>query len=369
MTVAKRAAAVVASDRARRRMTNEERAAQGLPLLGRPRNSQQQVQVVHVTPDTAENLVAVQEAPIADQAVTFLGRLLWFTISDMRVTHQQLREAFVLAGVDEKYLPKPISPRDAFRRATKEAEAKRLELPEQDGKYLNLLVREVTMNAKTITRQMVREVVDSKNVRLEYKPVAALVLEGEQLSTHKLTEDLYGPEIAALSKIIHDFEVSKSAYNGRNVRELVTKVLYDCRTVAVRPSGGVYFAPQEYEETVLALQRLVKSLGDYSATSEKSRMWSIPVIDAEDHREMLATSLDDQVASESKSLIDEMARLLRSERKITEATAKQYVDKTKGLREMIAKYEDMLQEQMTSAQANMEAALQQAMALMQKVEV
>lgn len=299
----------------------------------------------------------------------FLGRILWYTISELRVTYGQLETAFQNAGIDEKYLPKPISPRDAFRRATKIAEAKRIKL--DSDRYLNLLVREVKMTNDEIVRQLVREVVDSKNVRLEYLPVVNMKLESDVKFTAEPIVDrsnLYDNESLALLKVENEYDRCKDNYDGRQVRNLVQTILSKCDPVAVRPSGGVYFTPEKFADTVQALAVFVKELSEYSVTSERSRLWSVPVIDAQEHRVMVEESLEDQVKNDSQSLVAEMAKMLKGGKTITQKTAEQYIQKVKDLKSLVAKYEDMLQTEIIGSQSAMDIAMEQARKLLDNVE-
>lgn len=313
-----------------------------------------------------ENLLVLDDKTFE---ANFLGRILWFTVSDMKVTYDQLETAFRNAGIDEKYLPKPISPRDAFRRATKVAEAKRIKL--DNDRYLNLLVREVKMSDDEIVRQLVREVVDSKNVRLEYLPAANMKLVND---TDFITEpivprhDLYNDEDIALLKVENEFDRCKDNYNGRHVRELVQNILNGCRPVAVRPSGGVYFVPEKFGATVESLSEMVKIISQYSINAERSRLYSVPVIDAVEHRVMIAESLEDQVKNNSQSLVSEMANVLKSGRNITQKTAEQYINKVKELKKMVASYSEMLNTEILNVDEIMSIAMQQARKLLDNVE-
>lgn len=312
------------------------------------------------------SLLAIEDKTFAAH---FLGRILWFTISDMKVRYEELQQAFNNAGIDEKYLPKPISPRDAFRRATKVAEAKRIKLDNEQ--YLNLLVREVKMADDEIVRQLVREVVDSKNIRLEYLPVANMkLLNDKDFISDPIIANNYlnNEESLALLKVENEFEHTKENYNGRHVREMVMNILNGCDPVAVRPSGGVYFIPEKYADTAQALSEMVRELARYSIDAERSRLWAIPVVDAEEHKVMVAESLEDQVKANSNSLIGEMTKILKSGRNITQKTAEQYVNKVKGLKKMVAKYEDMLNTEILNVQECMSIALEQARKLLDNVE-
>jgi DNA-binding protein H-NS len=299
----------------------------------------------------------------------FLGRILWFTISDCKVSYEQLKEAFQTAGIDEKYLPKEISPRDAFRRATKVAEAKRIKL--DDDTYLNLLVREVKMADDEIVRQLVREVVDSKNTRLEYLPVVEFALKNDtDFSADPMIGKLalYREEQSAMDNVTLEFEKCRQNYNGRHVRELVQSILSGCDPVAVRPSGGVYFVPEKYGNTVQSLSDMVRIISQYSINAERSRLYSVPVIDAKEHRVMVAESLEDQVKNNSQSLVSEMANVLKSGRNITQKTAEQYISKVKDLKKMVASYSEMLNTEILNVDEIMNIAMQQARKLLDNVE-
>jgi hypothetical protein len=332
----------------------------------------------------AGNLLGIEKS---DMEVSFLGRLLWYTVTDLKITREQLASIFAAHGIDEKYLPNPISARDSFRRATKEAEQKRIEIkddtraagndtpapdanatdkaPEKKGtKCLNLMVREVFMNHELIIRQLVREIVDGQNKRLDYRPIYELALEEDRFSASPLVDDISDIEKAKVEAIELDYEDGKINYNGRHLRDVVNKILFDCNKVAVRPSGGVYFTPIAYEETTLALQHAVSDLGEYTVTCEKSKMWSIPVIDVSEQRDMIQETLEDQVKNESQALIKEMAEIIQKGRKVTAKTAAQYIDRVKGLQGMVKEYEDMLEREIISSQANLEAAMQQALSLL-----
>ena len=313
-----------------------------------------------------ENLIVLENKQFK---TSFLGRILWFTISEMKVSHEQLRAAFNNAGIDEKYLPKAISTRDAFRRATKVAEAKRIKL--DNDRYLNLLVREVKCADDEMIRQLVREVVDSKNVRLEYTPVANMVLKNDKdFDAYRLpaVPELYQEERKALLDVGNEFDNCCRNYNGRHVRELVQNILSTCNPVAVRPSGGVYFTPESFSGTVEALSSMIAEISQYGVSGEKSRMYSVPVIDAEEHRVMVTESLEEQVKNDSQSLVSEMAKMLKEGKTITQKNAEKYIARVKELRSKVQKYEDMLNTEVLSCQTTMDLAMEQAKKLLDNVE-
>lgn len=323
-----------------------------------------------MTAVTAEKLVAVQNQHGVE--VQFLGSLLWYTIVDCRITKETLTELFTGIGLDSTYLPNDINPRDAFRRASKKMESlRRMDLGH--GQYLNILVREVKMTRTKLTRQMVREIVDSKNKRLEYTPVAELVHHynrtagTDRLDINEL-EPLLEQEGQAISLLPYEYEANKLNYNGNNIREVVARILADCDPVSVRPSGGVYFVPQEHEATIQRLQQFVKELAPFAVNGTRSSMHTVPVVDAEEQREMVRESLEAQVEKEAEALIKEMTEVIRDGRKVSTRLAAGFADRARKLSATIKQYETTLEEKQIGARANLEVVLKQATTLFGLVE-
>lgn len=308
-----------------------------------------------------EKLLAVEKAQ--GVSLDFLGYLAWYTITDCKITRNDLEAAFNHVGLDLKYLPKPISPRDAFRRASKQGELKRY--PIDKDRYLNLLVREVSQDAKTIVYQIVREVVDSKNVRLEYTPIAQLKLEGDTLDVSMLS-NIEATERCAVAAVQDAYKIERDHYNGQTIRNIIMDILNTCKPVAVRPSGGVYFVPKQYGNTLEALRQLIDQLAPWSI-NRRPRFWTVPVVDAQEQREMLGESLEEDIASESTRLIDEMTKILKGSRTITPLVTQQYAERIKALAEKVRTYEDMLDTRLVTVKSNLDLVRQQALLLMERV--
>lgn len=297
----------------------------------------------------------------------YLGRLLWFTITDMKITREDLYNAFVDSGLSTRFLPKPINFRDAFRRASSECEVKGIFL--EDGRSLNILVREVLMDRKRIVRQLVREIVDSKNRRLEYRAVAELeVDENGDLHVSHL-DNLNKYEVKTINKIERNYKEAKIHYNGRHIREIVVNVLKELNPISVRPSGGVYFVPEKYADTVTALGKFAKYVAKYGTTGNYTRVWNIPVVDTDEQRQMVTESLEDHVRVESEALLRELAEAMKSKSGVTPNVVQTYVEKLNKLKSMIKDYEEMLEEKIETVRVTLQFAEKGVKNLLDKMDV
>ena len=310
--------------------------------------------------------LAVVDKPAQD--TKFLGQLLWYTVTDLEITRNELEQIFSSVGLDQAHLPNEIKPVDAFRRATSAAEAKRL--PHAKDQFINLLVREVRSDDSEVVRHLVREVVDSNNVRLHYQEVATLSL---SRGDGKMKVFPWPPATEAERTACHEaqvlYEKFRQSYNGRHLREVVHDILETTGPVAVRPSGGVYFVPQQHEATIEKLKALVERLANYGTTGQRSKLYTVPVIDLVEQRKMVEESLVDQVGKESHGIIAEAAEILKSGKKVTTSLAQGLAERTRKLAGLTAQYEELLEQELTTVRSTLELARLQATALLGKVDV
>lgn len=310
--------------------------------------------------------LAVIDKPAED--TRFLGQLVWYTVTDLEITRMELERIFANVGLDQNHLPNEIKPVDAFRRATSAVEAKRL--PHAKDQFINLLVREVCANDSEVVRHLVREVVDSNNVRLHYQEVATFSL---SRADGKMKVFPWPPateaERAACAEAQTFYEKFRNSYNGRHLREVVHDILETTGPVAVRPSGGVYFVPQQHERTVEQLKALVERLANYGTTGQRSKLYTVPVIDLVEQRKMVEESLVDQVSKESHAIIAEATEILKSGKTVTTVLARTLAERTRKLAGLTAQYEELLEQELTTVRSTLELARMQATALLGKVDV
>ncbi len=314
----------------------------------------------------ADKLVAVEKTHGVD--LEFFGSLIMYTIADCRVKKDELQQEFLRAGIDLKYLPRNIHPRDAYRRATKVAQVNRV--PLEKGEYLNLLVREVKMDQHEIIRKLVREVVNANNERLEYLPIAKFRLTQDQLSAqYEDGVQLKDVELDKIEEVLEAYEENKKCYDGPNIANLIKNILHSCNPVSIRPTGGMTFIPEQFSDIVQSVDNFINRLNEYSVSKTfKSRAYTVPVVNTEKQRRMVEESLEDQVKAESESLVKEMADLLTSGKNFRKQTIDGFIARVRSLKEMVSQYEEMLEYESDSAKGSLEIARKQALAMLEKME-
>ena len=122
-----------------------------------------------------EKIKSKEVVATSSEGIEQLGYIFWYSVtSNVEVTRIELEQQFQTIGIDENWLPNPIRSSDAFRRATKEVQRKKV--PTSDpNMFQNFLVREVYSDNKLIQRNIVIETVDHNGKRLDYDSNATVM--------------------------------------------------------------------------------------------------------------------------------------------------------------------------------------------------
>lgn len=286
-----------------------------------------------------------------------LGQLTWYSIHDVEATRQEIVDRLDRSGLTRSFVPRPILPVDAFRRATSELETRRQ--PRQDGTFVNLLAREVAADRKEVVRHLVREVVDSDNQRLSYTEIAKIRLDKRMdgISIQSMVP-LVDLESDALHEVSGRYARYLDTYQSRHLRELVLDILKTFLPVAVRPSGGVYFVPKERADDLDKLGTFVRSFSG-------SELWAVPVVDGGDTRRMIAHSVDRSVEDVAQRLVEQLRQTLARRGAVGLAEQRGAVEELQRLQTLTGRYEALLEEKMSTARANLEAAARQVRCLLE----
>lgn len=297
------------------------------------------------------------KAAVQGELADPLGYLAWYTIhNNLRVSRQDLEDRFGECGIGTMFLPNPIQPADAFRRATSRVERTNLPVPGHKGLRVNLLVREVSSDADRVVRHLVRELVDSNNVRLAYETVGQFIL--YRTGGHMYSFDLGGsaaeeevrPVLEQAEALYKDLRVN---YEGEHLRRSVQLMLSDMRVTAVRPSGGVYFVPASQKEKLDRLGALMKVL---------DQEWFIlPVVDAEDARDMVRRKFAEQINGAVKSMTEALGA-----EKITETQVSSLINQAMRLIDDVGEYERVLDQNLQDLRSRVEIVKLQVVSLLDK---
>jgi hypothetical protein len=229
-------------------------------------------------------------------ALGVLGHLTWYSISETQIKRDELLYNLRRCGLDEGWMPPEIRVPDAFRKATKAIERKKVAAGENIHNYL---VREISSDKKHVQRNIVLEVVDVKGRRLHYEPEEAIMVLDKKtgtIMTHVKNQNSLAAELANQASDL--FNTFKDHHDARTIRSMVQNILRSMAPTPVRPSGGVYFVPVKYKEE---LEKLTTFLSNLPGESEA---FMIPLINNPENRDMVRKKLNDHLKDTLRSLRD-----------------------------------------------------------------
>lgn len=256
-------------------------------------------------------------------------------------------------------------------------------------------VTEVVQGWKEAVRgvkQMVTEVLDCSEHRLFYQPFATLSLEeGDLLVKPMDNGGVLDVEAEALGNLRRYFHFEKEHHDGEGARRVVGRVLSAANAIPLRNSGGMYFVPKAsataedaskeagtgelptHDATASNILAFVEQVRDRAGsapnkTPRPSRAMSVPLVDREEYREIVAESLGEHVEKEAKALVSEMSRLLKSDTAVTERRSRRFVERVKSLKQGVSQYEELLEMRATEARTHLETAMKQAKGLLGRVQ-
>ncbi|WP_019156913.1 DUF6744 family protein [Robertmurraya massiliosenegalensis] len=278
-----------------------------------------------------------------------IGHLCWYSIGEDHYDRNELRKKLLQNGFTEEDLPNEIRTSDAFRRATKDIETKRVET-NQEGVYKNYIVRNVCANEQFIQRNIVEETVDSKGQKLSYKENEVILLfnkNNEQISMGIVNPGTMAEELG--EEACKLFEIYKTCHNGQAVRYMANDILKTMSPTPVRPSGGVYFIPAKHENKLRRLVNLLNSLS-------KGEAFLIPLIKTDENQDMLQRKVLEHLDSTLKSCQE-----LAKQEKVPAAQFKMLANDAKRVLKDMADYREIVGEalsKMESYQTLIQGAIQ-----------
>jgi hypothetical protein len=258
-----------------------------------------------------------------------LGRIVLFTIADLRVRRDDLVKWFEELDLNPAKLPPEIKPVDAYKKATSEAKQE-YALP--DGNTVTYLCRDVSSTPTYIHRQITREVRDPNRRRLQYDKAIESVFyrpktgaDGRVVNGSerlRLTIDapkgLTAEEQEKIKEITADVESRYLRYrdylDGQKVRGVIRDYVKYLNAIELK--GGVYFVHQNRTDELIRLQTLVSRL---------TGCWMnlLPLVDLASEREMVIEAFQREAQEALNEVVKECAHLRFTRKSVSpEAYAK-----------------------------------------------
>jgi hypothetical protein len=289
-------------------------------------------------------------------AENFLGQLLWYSMSEVRVPHQDavnLMNAEGIVGV-------PLAPKDAdvFKRITSKVKRDKIPTHDPDVFYNYRMVE--FRDDESITRRVVRERIDSAGKKLS-------VQERFDIDFNRATSQIEFKDIAnglvynsaddvsIRDEVQSEYDMWRGCMNAYGLRQWMRGKILGLGATMVRPGGGIYFVHQTHVDQVEALERLGSKLEPYCVdTNGKVEFHSLPLVDDRKQRDMIQKAFEAETVDAIDEIMAEIAKIAKSDRKITSDRYAGLVTQYKELTAKTTDYEELLEQKLASTSARLE---------------
>jgi hypothetical protein len=313
----------------------------------------------------SDKVFASSEDAIAHggEKVPILGHLIWFSVKESRIEPEELRRLFAQVGIPTEFIPEDISPINAFKRATSEL-SEEIEVPLDQNRTAVFLVRLTAKSDTEIVKSIIKEVRDQNDKRLSYEEVGRVHFDKDTKDVrYYATQPDSQPVLDQIKQL---YETYGRYITGKQIRAIFHDIIESMSPTQVRPSGAVYFIPHQYADMVQKMEVLSKELIPYGITDFSSAFESIPLIDADKTRSLVELRFEEQNTRDVDKTLVELTKLLQGT-DATTRTGARYIEMVKKAKENIARYESMLDKEMSISRMKVEVLDQQVQKLLEKI--
>lgn len=278
-----------------------------------------------------------------------LGRLVWYSLPEMRVPHDNLATMLDEAGI-KAAPPRTPSDADVFRRVC--SGVKRLRCSTADPDVFENYRMTEFKDTDTITRRVVRERVNTAGRKLGFKEVM-------DISFVRSTGDLVIRPIEPMrpnsvasgiqDEVIDNYYEWRGCFNAQAIREWMRGLLMSFGGTMVRPGGGVYFLQERHLPTVEGLEAIGDVLSDMTvADGSRVEFHSLPLIDDRKQREMVQRAFEAETVDAIDALLVEINALTGSGKKISQDRFTGLMAQFQELTSKTKDYEGLLEDKLAT---------------------
>jgi hypothetical protein len=258
-----------------------------------------------------------------------LGNIVWFRINDGDYSPSDIEDYFTRTGLNPGYLPSDIKPVRAYEKASSCLAGQQHEYPLPGHVFGNVLVREVTRDDMRVVRHIVREVRDSRRVKLHSASVAELIFDKavrtggqgvlDQNRTNvrsRLTDDAHQildpSEVPIINNLLAAFDADYTRrvnnHDGDKVRGVVRNYLGYLNAVMMK--DGVYFVHRSRQSDLDALNEFVRLLGNGCSLEQ------MPIPDLKRLRESVVEAFQVEAEKELTEVVVAIQKLRATRKRV-----------------------------------------------------
>lgn len=279
-----------------------------------------------------------------------LGNLLYYSLSDIKITEKELLDIFTMNQLPISYVKK-ISAPDAFRRASSSIKNRTMYIVDPNNTSSNLKIKievdEVKTDTDGITRVIGRKVIDENNQEVSYEQIADLVyLRDSNVVSYNLknTDIINTMEYSKLCMEVQDRFDEWSVYHTKDtVRNTILRIINDTHPVSLTPTGLCKFIPRSHTDLLYSLKEALADMEHFCQNAgEHNFMEIIPVINTEEQQDLIKNASARELKEELHGFTQELKDVLQARQTLPARTVSSYLERFKTLSDKVNDYEGLL---------------------------
>jgi len=322
-------------------------------------------------PGLKQAIVGARELTVsADDKARPLGRVFWSTVGGLYVPMKVLQKMFKDVGIDKDLLPEEPRAIDAFKIATKRQEDKDyivetykddIVQPSKAKGPKGVLV--VVKCSRILVDRVTK---DEKNLPIigkwVYDPTTQEV---SDVVVNRSKEQVF----SAKTKQVHaDFEMLKSGYNEKDIREMMHKAFRACHVTSLRPAGSVYFVLEEHANIVEAFGKLAERLKDHKTNGGEVELTYLPVVNTAAMRELVYVKFEAEVKGTIDGMLVRTTEFLKDKKNsMSPSQWQRLFDEYTYMMEAMVEYEGALTKQMATTATELDVLKAQLSEVAQRI--
>ena len=277
-----------------------------------------------------------------------LGNLLYYSLSDMKISESKLLNLFIQNNLPVDYIKK-ISAPDAFRRASSSIKNTNLFVTDSVTGVttkLKIEVDEVKSDNIGVKRIIGVKSVDEKNEDISYIPVASaeFLRSNESVTTYVYPAYASNQDICDLCDEIENKFSEWSVYHTKDtIRNTILRIINDTHPVSLTPTGLCKFVPRSHTDLLYSLKETLKDMEQFCQNpGDHNFMEIIPVINTEEQQGLIKDASTRELKEELFGFTQELKDVLQARQILPPRTVSSYLERFKVLSEKVNDYESLL---------------------------
>lgn len=297
-----------------------------------------------------------------------LGNLLFFSLTDMQLTENDLISVIKNNNLSENYVRK-ISKADAFRRATSSIKNQNVSYTDANGNMYEgkINVDEVVNDGQLIKRIVGVRVLNDKQEEVFYKQIASVTFDRDTDQCHfTMDQNILNPYNSndvnnytqMMGKTVLTYYNWAVNHNSDTIKNTVNRIINSMHPIALMPTGMCKFIPKQYKDTLYGLQGMLSELSKFSTENKENTVEIIPIMDTNEQRNLVSTMYEQEIQDSLYDYSQELASIIKNKTKLSQRQANTYIERYKELTAKASDYQTLLNSYTQSIDSQIRTAIQ-----------